>query len=132
MNTATLKVRGEAGVPLHFECKNLLGDHAVFSVMTDITPTVLNAGDELTFTIGESRNEVVELSMEKYTMLNWYVTGGDVSAHAYHDSMYPDDYGASGTDPHGYIYSGYNSRRFLAFDGDPGTEVTCGWRSRPS
>ena len=57
-------------------------------------------------------------------MLNWYVTGGDVSAHAYHDSMYPDDYGASGTDPHGYIYSGYNSRRFLAFDGDPGTEVT--------
>ena len=124
MNTATLKVRGEAGVPLHFECKNLLGDHAVFSVMTDITPTVLNAGDELTFTMGESRNEVVELSMEKYTMLNWYVTGGDVSAHAYHDSMYPDDYGASGTDPHGYIYSGYNSRRFLAFDGDPGTEVT--------
>lgn len=125
MNTATLKVRGEAGVPLYFECKNLLGDHAVFSVMTDITPTVLNAGDELTFTFGESGDEVVELPMEKYTMLNWYVTGERVDVAAYYGNMnYDSEYWASGTDPHGYIYSGNSSRRFLVLRGKAGAEVT--------
>ena len=122
---ATLKVRGNAYEPLHIECKNLIDGPVIFDIMTDITPTVLNAGDELTFTFGESGDEVVELPMEKYTMLNWYVTGGDISVYVYRGNMsYDSEYGASGTDPHGYIYCNSSSRRFLVLRGKAGTEVT--------
>ena len=122
---ATLKVRGNAYEPLHIECKNLTDSPVIFDIMTDITPTVLSAGDELTFTFGENGDEVVELPMEKYTMLNWYVTGESVGVDAYYGNMnYDSEYGARGTDPHGYIYSGYSSRRFLVLYGEAGTEVT--------
>lgn len=122
---ATLKVRGNAYEPLHIECKNLTDSPVIFDIMTDITPTVLSAGDELTFTFGENGDEVVELPMEKYTMLNWYVTGESVGVDAYYGNMnYDSEYGARGTDPHGYIYSGYSSRRFLVLRGKAGTEVT--------
>ena len=123
---ATLKVRGKNNESLHIECKNLTDEPAVFKIMIDITPPVLNVGDEITFTIGEDCEEVVEVSVEQYTMINWYVTGEDVGVHHYRDWMdYDYKYGASGTDPHGYIYNDLqDSRRFLVLRADEGTEVT--------